>query len=768
MSKTLRAALLATTAFALIAPAAHAQEEGVAVQELVVTAQKREERLQEVPVAISALPPERIEKSGVEDVTALNGFVPNLQVRNSPGLSTGAAISMRGGVTINPALSFEPTVAIYVDGAYVGKTQGGVFDVVDLERIEVLRGPQGTLYGRNTMGGAISLVTRRPTGVFGGDLRASVGDWGYKALRGRIDLPAFGDLKVKVAFNRQVRDGFVDVVPNPFPGVALAGAPQVDEVNNLDSASARIAAEYEPRDDLRFNYSYDFSRNRQRPQNSSLKSLQPGNIFDPASPFYIGAPTGGGNYAGFPLDLYVAPDRPESVSLDSYTFESVKIHAHTLTGQWEATPNLTLKSITAYREAEIGDQLDLDGSPLPLAHTSRLSTYESFSQELQAVGDVGNVNYVAGLYYFQDDGFTNNPQSYFGGAQVFDSRFGFATKAYAVYGQLDWKPEMFADKVKLSLGGRYTHEEKTGDRFNAVVGGPVLVPPTRTEVDFDSFTPMVTLAYEPTDTLNFYVRYAEGFKSGGINGEAGTEEETRIPYDAETVDSVELGAKTSLLDRRLQLNVALFRDKHKDMQLSVFTATGAAQSVIRNAGSAIIQGIELEAVARPTSWLNVQATWGYLDTEYEEFIDAGVNVANNRAFPYAARNTASLTADATLAETSYGAWNATVSARYTSRFFGYPYPLQSNVPGDPGSNSATTQNAYNTEVKGYTVVDARLALDEIPLGAGLEGQIALWARNLLDEEYENVGIDFGTAFGGLRTAYYGDPRTVGVDFTVKW
>ena len=768
LPNTLRVALFATTALALMAPAAYAQEQEdeSTVPEVVVTAQKREERLQEVPVAISALSPDRIEKSDVDDIVALNGFVPNLQIHSSPGLSTGAAISIRGGVTINPALSFEPTVGIYVDGAYVGKTQGGVFDVVDLERVEVLRGPQGTLYGRNTLGGAISLVTRRPTGELGGDLRVSAGDWGYKALRGRFDLPAIGDLKVKLAFNRAVRDGFVDVVPNPFPGVAAAGSSPVKDINNLDSTSARLAAEYQAGDNLRFNYSFDYSRNKQRPQNSSLKSVGAGNIFDPASPFYLGFPTGGGNYLGFPLDLYVSPHRPDTVSLDGDTFESVRIQAHTLTATWDPMSNLTIKSITSYRDADIGDQLDLDGSPLPIALTSRLSTYKSFSEELQAVGDIGNLNYVAGVYYFEDDGFTNNPQSYFGGANVFVSTFGFTTKAYAAYGQVDWKPDMFDNKVKLTLGARYTHEKKTSDRFNAIVGGPVLVPRTQGEVDFDGFTPMATISYAPTEALNFYVRYAEGFKSGGFNGEAGTVIETLTPYDAETVESWELGAKTSLFDRRLQLNVAAFRNEHSDMQLSVFTAGGAAQSVIRNAGSAVIQGIELEAVARPTSWLNLQATYGYLDPEYQEFIDAGVNVANNRAFPYAAQNTATLTADATFAHTPYGVWGATVDARYTSDFFGYPYALRSNVPGDPGSFG--TQNAFNTEVKGYTVVNLRVSLDEIPLDGGFEGQLSLWAHNLFDREYENVGIDFGPGFGGLRTAYWGDPRTVGVDFTVKW
>ena len=213
LANTLRLGLLASTAFALMAPTTYAQDDidQTMVPEVVVTAQKREERLQEVPVAISALSPDRIEKSDIDDIVALNGFVPNLQIHNSPGLSTGAAISIRGGVTINPALSFEPTVAIYVDGAYIGKTQGGVFDVVDLERIEVLRGPQGTLYGKNSLGGAINIITRKPDGEDSASMDLTIGSYGRLNFSARGSTTLVEDkLFVSLAGTSRTRDGLYE------------------------------------------------------------------------------------------------------------------------------------------------------------------------------------------------------------------------------------------------------------------------------------------------------------------------------------------------------------------------------------------------------------------------------------------------------------------------------------------------------------------------------------------------------------------------------
>jgi len=223
------------------------------------------------------------------------------------------------------------------------------------------------------------------------------------------------------------------------------------------------------------------------------------------------------------------------------------VQGHNLTATYDSELG-ELKSITSYRKLSWDDALDLDGSPLPLAHTQRLSDYDSFSQELQLTGGTGRLNYVLGAYYFEDDGFTNNPQFFFGGASVFDSRYGFETTAKAIYGQLDFA---ISDTLSLTGGLRYTDEEKSIDRTNIAVvfnglppNTPFVPAGTTGKTSFDDLSPQITLNYAPIDTINLYAKYANGFKSGGFNGEAGSVVETLRPYDSETVDSFEIGAKT--------------------------------------------------------------------------------------------------------------------------------------------------------------------------------------------------------------------------------
>lgn len=751
--------LLGTTSLLILSGAAQAQAEDGGEQAeskrlgtVTVTAQKREQDLQDVPISITAVDQDFLQSRDVSTLDSLSSLAPNLKIEQTAPNSTIAQISIRGGVTINPALTWEPTVGIYQNGIYIGKAQGALFDIADIERVEVLRGPQGTLYGRNTLAGAMNVVTRKPSGELGGYLQASAGNYGLFDVKGSLDLEQIGPFRIKLSGLTRQRDGFTDVVENPYPGVLAAGTPPQSEMGTIDRQAGRIDVQFDLTDSIVVDYGFDYSELDQTIPLTQLVYLGEGNIFDPASPFYVGGGPVDGQYFGLPLDLYLEPDgRVDETSINAPSYERQTVSGHSLTVAWDLG-DVQLKSITGMRKLEWEDSLDLDGSPLPVAHTQRISDYETFSQEFQLTGQTDHFTYTAGLYYFTDDGTTANPQNFFAGSTVFTSDAAFETTAYAAYGQLEWD---VTDRFTLTGGLRYNNEEKSIDRFLRLEGDPaiVLVPEGTTASEtFDSVTPTVIAAYDVTSDTNLYAKYSRGYKSGGFNGEASTIEEVTRPYDAETVDSFEVGLKSTLLDGRLRLNSALFHNSHKDMQISVFTAENAASSDIRNAGEATIQGFELEATWQATDALLLALNYGYLDTEYEEFIEAGVNVADDRAFAHAPENTFSASLDATLWSGGIGELRFNADYQYTDSYFTFPNSL----------DQTQAQHAYQSQAESRGVINARLALADIPLPNGATGEVSIFGKNITDEEYRTNYIDFGPGFGSLVIANYGDPATYGV------
>ena len=760
MRKTLTgASALALTL--MLSPSAFAQ-----LDEIVVTAQKREQSIQDVPISVTAIDSDYIDSRGITNIESLSSLAPNLKIENTPGNTTAAQISIRGGVTINPALTWEPTVGIYLNGSYIGKTQGSIFDVADIERLEVLRGPQGTLYGRNTLAGAVNVITAKPTEEFGGKVKAGFGNYNSKLAKASVNFGKIGPIRAKISGLVEKRDGFVEGIENPFPGVLSAGSLSADELQSLDKKSVLVALSADLSDSITLDYTFDYSQADNDPTFSQIVSVSPGNIFDPASPAYVGFPGAPGQFFGFPLDLYVNPDRQETFTTDGDLFEKSKVQGHNLTATFE-TGIGDIKSITAFREMEWDDALDLDGSPLPLAHTQRLSDYDSFSQELQLTGENDRLNYVIGAYYFEDDGYTENPQFFFGGANIFDSQYGFTTEAFAAYGQLDYA---LNERFTITGGLRYTDETKTIERKNTTlapldIGGGIILPAgtplipegTSGETGFNNLSPQVTLNYEASEDVNLYAKYAKGFKSGGFNGEAGTVAETLRPYDSEIVDSFEIGAKTRFWDGRAQLNAAAFFNDHKDMQLSVFTAEGAAASDIRNAGGANIKGFEIEGLFQLNDHFLLRANYGHLSTKYTEFIEAGIDEKDNRAFPHAPKNTFSTGFDWDAMQTDYGDIRLSVDANHSGSYFTFPYSL---TPTDP-------QPAFNSQAPARTLVNGRIALTNIPI-ANNEVELAVWGKNIFDKEYLANFIDFGPGFGGLTNGYFGAPATYGVTLGVNF
>ena len=743
------------------------------IGDIVVTAQKRAENVQDIPIAISAVSSEYLQARGIASIDTLGSVAPNVKFERAPSSKTISQISIRGSVTINPAITWEPAVGLYMDGVYIAKAQGSIFDVADLERVEILRGPQGTLYGRNALAGAVNLITKKPKGELAGSAEVSYGNYNAWKAKASLDLPQMGIFSAKVSGQMSKRDGLVQITANPFPAAFLAGKPSLSQIDTVDSKSALIQVRAQLSDTVTADYSFDYNKQKQLPPFAQLlrvnRNGDPRDIFDPKSPSYIGVA---------PLNLYANPDRVTTASVDGAAYERSRAYGHALT----LTADLgsaELKSITSYRNLAWADGLDLDGSPLNIAFTQRITDYDAFSQEVQLAGNAMNdrLAYVVGAFYFAEKAETLGPQAFFGlfgpAGSYFQSDYGSHTDAYALYSQLDYK---LTDALKLTLGGRYTHEKKDVRRYFAA-GSPLVkvldlpyggVP----DATYNNFSPAVTLSYEASDKVNLYGRFAQGFKSGGFNGETNVFFDPKAPagcplgltelcqpYRPEKVDSYELGIKTKMLDNRLILNVAAFYDRHKDIQLSIFTAAGAASSVVRNAASARIQGLEVEAIARPTDALTINASLATLSAKYLSYTDAGADVSNNRAFPHTPKFTAGLGVDWRVVEGDWGKLNINGDLNHVSGYFTFPYALRTPTASD--------QNAYNTRSKGRTIVNLRAALSDFDLG-GVKTELSAWVRNLGNEKNPSNFIDFGPGFGGLTLGYFPDPRTYGVTFGVRF
>lgn len=738
------------------------------IEEIVVTAQKREENLQETPISITAFSENTIKELGISDITDLSKFAPNLHIVSTAGDGTGATVQMRGTVTTNPAITFEPTVGIYLDGFFIAKNTGNVFALPDLERIEVLRGPQGTLYGKNTVGGAINLISRKPSGEFKGTAAANFGNFDAIKTTTNIHLPAIGEvgagagrLASKIALVTSDRDGFFE---NQFQSGNGLGLPVSQDMSDEDSISGRVALQWNIIESLEISYAYDFNRTRQSTPYFQLTEITPDGIFDANGSICTAAPPTGCR-AGFGLDQYVSTGRADTGSNDRGGQNNIDVDGHSLTITWDAGKigpfgDVTIKSLTGDREVSELSNIDLDGSNLDIAAFIRDIEYEQFSQEFQWIGNTDSVEYVAGLYYFEEESDVVNPGRFFGLFEQLNplttindviSNYGInKNDTFAIYGQAAWSP---TDVVTITAGLRYTEESKDLYRFRVEANGTVSVPLTNATDNYYDLSPMLSVGWQVAEDINIYAKYSEGFKSGGFNQAATSVEAFTTGFDSEEINSYEVGMKSRWLKNRLQLNVAAFFSDYTNLQISNFipSASGGAISVINNAGEAEIQGLEFELIAQPIEDLNIFINYAYLDGEYQRFIEfdsatnQNVDVKNQRAFPYIFEHSGSIGIAYTFAHFDFGDLAARVDWSYIDDHFIFSADFES------------------TAVDAFNLVDARLTLKNIPLAEIQTLEVALWGKNLTDEEYRTSGIDFG-AFG-FTGNHFGDPRTYGIEFT---
>lgn len=732
--------------------------QGGGLEEVVVTAQKREQSLQDTPVAVSAFNSSALEQQGISDVHDIGYFIPNVQIVETAGSSTGAVIAIRGSVTFNPLITWESPVGIYLDGVFVGKNLGSIFDIVDLERIEVLRGPQGTLYGKNTIGGAINLITRKPSGEFGGKLIANAGNKDLYSIFASVDTPEVemvgGSLKANVGLLRKERNGFIKNVPDPYNN-PLANPPSGRDFGGIDVEAARFSALWEGFR-THINYSFDFSNTERTPQADQLTYVAPG----------AGLDIGGGIV--LPIDSLLRPyltsdsQRASAISNDQAFYEKSKVWGHALSfdwdaGNWGALGDVRLHSISALRKLDWADVIDIDGSPLDFFHPHRMIDYKQFSQEFRLNGNADRVDYVAGLYYFLEDGVETNPISFFAvyGFPIGFTQYGLDNRTLAAFGQVDWRPRWtWADnRLTLGLGVRWTREEKNQDIYypNAIPA----IPYTKGNDKWSNISPQFIATWALSDEINVYGKIANGWKAGGFNGEATSREAFLQAYDPEEVTSYEVGFKSRLWDNRLQINLAAFVNKLKDMQFTVYVGGPSSASTVDNAGKATIRGYELELLAQATEKLTISLSYGYLDTKYDEFLEVdpftGVlaDFKDSRDFPFAAKDTGNAGLEYSIGEFDWGTVTARIDWSHNGNYVPYVNPAQ----------NATSQ------IKGYDLVNARLTLSDVTLGnGGKKMRIAAWGKNLTDKEYRVNTIPFGW----WTVSYFGEPRSYGLEFSYEF
>lgn len=638
-----------------------------ALEEVVVTARKRAESMQDTPISIAAFTADSLKNRQIESSDQLTQVTPNLSFSSyspSAGNNASSQIFIRGVGQTEFLPTTDPGVGLYIDEVYMARSVGATLDFVDLEQIEILRGPQGTLFGRNTIGGAINITTRKPGEEFGGSVDAKIGSDNRQEIRVTVDMPVSDSLLTTVSLGSRKRDGYVDRV--------LEG----DELGDDESIGGRFAALWTPTENSSYYLTADYVKENEGGSPIIFNGLS-NNLFARL------AKVGFGGFSPSCADLDPSLldrcnnndwDAGQEKTFSTYPVESFfESWGVTLTAQWEFEA-FSIKSITAYRDMEWTGSRDADGTPLTILHTTNDDTQDQFSQEIQISGVAmkDKLNWLVGLYYFEEEA----SDDYFVPVAVgtFNTGGLVENDSEAVFGQITYD---LSDALSLTLGARWTEENKgfrpiqfiespiyvfpiaaservggadngayvhpfdgniytaidtTGDGVNnaaIIPQGTLFYPNEWREETFSDTTYMANLSYDINDQIMVYVGFSEGFKSGGFNARnIKPGPEVRV-FDPELATTYELGFKADLLDGTMRLNGAIFRTDYEDLQ---FVIREDFAPVVFNAGEAEITGIELEWTWLPTDALEIVGGLGYLDAEYTdlspELQASGVTTSN--------------------------------------------------------------------------------------------------------------------------------------------
>ena len=718
----------------------NANESGL--ERIEITARKSVESLQEVPVAVTSISADEMAEKGIEVITEIQQFSPNTTLQRSRGTNSTITAFIRGVGQQDPLWGYEAGVGIYIDDVYMARPQGAVLDLLDVERVEVLRGPQGTLYGKNTIGGAIKYVTKEMSGDTELRVQGTVGDYNQRDVKITGQIPLI-DEKLYFGFGvaSLQRDGFGEFLQSDLPN-------QDKENYNKDVTASRFTLEYHPTENLFLRFNYDKTQD-----DSNSK----------------------GGYRLLPSILTDAPV-PDSV-YDSYTslptWNEVELEGLSFTANWEMSDTTSLKYVYSDRESYSPTNIDFDNTSLRIFDVPAIYDDEQTSHELQLNHFGDNYKVVSGLYYYDGE----SCGQFEAILEVLGNAIGFPgltrevsgcnnSTSTAVYAQVSYD---LSDQWSVTAGARYTSDEKSANVNNGLIFDTVypesgwipgyvrpegdLVPEVLNDKkDWSKFTPRIGVEYQHSSDLMLFASYSQGFKSGTFNPRAQTAEPAVNP---EEVDSFEIGMKSEWLDNRLRANITLFSLEHKDRQyISVLPGESAADLNQRlgNIGTSDATGIEAELTYLATDNLMLTASIGTIDSEFKEVIDYD---ADGNPFDKSDTFTISNTPDYTM---NLGA-NYTLESSVGDFIFNASYYYRDDYVLFE-ENSLLTQ-------EGYGIVN---------LGINWYGTEGNWSaglhvKNLTDEEYMVGGYQFVApqddgsylpGLGGDNTliGYFGDPRTI--------
>lgn len=709
------------------------------LDELTVTARRRVENIQTVPIAVTRFGGEQLRAKSIVQLDDLQRHTPSLTIQPGLGGSTTAVINLRGQVQNDSLITLDPSVGVYQDGVYLGRSSGVLSDMFDVERVEVLKGPQGTLYGRNTTGGAIKLESRQadPAGEVSGYLQAGIGKFKQRDFEGAINLPVVKDkLALRVAAVSHVHDGYSTTVMTTPLGVPTGEAIDTDDKN---FKSYRANAVFTPNDKAKITLQLDGARER---SNGQLSVNRPGDVLD----------------------------------LEDFTFSRSSDDFHT--GTSDVTPYSTLNAwglsgkgeydfgsvvatlILAHRDLRATQQWNVDGIGAGLLGVPQTLDQNQETGELQFAGKAFNdrLDWLVGLYYFEETGFDFTQGNFFFGQLTTTNPGDAKNTSKSAYTHLNYK---LTDSLSITAGVRYTWDKKRlhgENRANGFCGylpgtpGVVINSPTDCYIDvtdkFDYPAWTVGLDYRLNEDVMVYVKGNSSSRSGGQNIRgAGLDPlapqfgNTAAPFEKETATDIEIGFKSELLDRRLRLNADYFHTFYKDIQQAIIIylpSLGGTTNQIINTGDGNVDGVEVEA----TAVISENLTWDVGASYIKAKLDDPQFVA-----PKTPKVRFSTTLNFNL-PVSYGKWNASVSYTYQDKNY-----MVSNVSVPASANISPS----------YGLLNARLGL----YIEKYDFDVTAWGKNLTNKNYYHNGTVIDLTGAGisppLQPINVGAPRTFGVE-----
>ncbi len=712
------------------------QVESIQIEELIVTARHREENLLDVPVAITALSSSDLETMDVENIGELQYLVPNLSMNIGDAAN---AVTYLRGVGQRDSLSFaDPGVGVYLDGVYLGRAQGALMDIIDVERIEVLRGPQGTLYGRNTIGGAVKYESAQPdpTG-FSAEIEAGLATFGGKRTRLLLNTPiGASSSALRFTFSHATHDGFTTNLFSP------AGSTDGDK----KQTAIRGQLTFAPFADVDVLITLDHTFN------DPERSLTPSRV------------TGGPLFTAATQTKQPAED-PFRIEANYNDLENLVTRGWSFNVDWHQSETITYSSVTAIREVEHQTHIDLDGTEYGVFGVHVDQDQRQLSQEFQLLFEGTNISGVLGLFWFSETDVTPDGIR---GTEIFPFFFApyntvsendQSIDATALFSELNYA---VTDRLDAVFGVRYTSEDRHLKRkaCQAFSAAELRIencnPPSGSRspfglnIDlnetFSAWTPKFGLTYDYAENGMMYVSWARGFKSGGFDGRIGYNNATSdaaveaqaMPYEAEIADTLEFGWKVRTANQKLRVSTIAFFNDYEDLQLSSFSATpeGGFATVFTNAGRASSKGLEVELVGDLSESWSIQSSLGWLDAQYDEFINAmNIDVSGDLVPIHAPKFTSHVSLVRQV-ETTLGVVQIALGSSFKSQYY------------------VTISNLPELKQAGYSQVFGSVSITD----PEDRWEIRFTGKNLLDREYITHGFDL-TAFPGVALAYHGAPRT---------